>query len=300
MTRESFVIRTGAKINICLEILGVRGDGLHELRSLFAPVASPSDTLHLSPLPGSGGLALSCSMPELEGGENILYAAYEAFAAASGERPGLEVHLEKGVPPGSGLGGASADAAALLLYLNDRLPGGSRLDSPTLLSVAASIGSDVPFFLLGQTAWVTGAGEEVTVAGADPRLDGLVIVCPDIVVSTAWAYREFDRWAGSREGPGKSLTRSSKAFKDSFCSSGQLWRNDFEPVVFRSHPELRSLKYTLYRIGARAVALNGSGSSMTALFGSKEALKRCQSFLEQNSISHFFAASNSDWGVAKW
>ncbi|MEF8888660.1 MAG: 4-(cytidine 5'-diphospho)-2-C-methyl-D-erythritol kinase, partial [Desulfohalobiaceae bacterium] len=76
-----------------------------ELRSLFAPVANPSDTLHLSSLPRSEGLALSCSVPELEGKTNILHKAYEAFAAATGERPGVEVFLEKGIPAGSGLGG---------------------------------------------------------------------------------------------------------------------------------------------------------------------------------------------------
>jgi len=290
--RETFVLQTGAKINIYLEILGVRRDGYHELRSLFAPVDSPSDTLHVSPLPRGGGLSLSCSMAELEVGENILHAAYEAFAAATGERPGLRIHLDKGIPPGSGLGGASADAAALLVFLNDRLPADSRLDSTSLLRVAASVGSDVPFFLLGRTAWVTGAGEEVAVSELEPQLDGLVIVCPDVVVSTAWAYREYDRWTVSRERPGKSLTRTRKAFNDLFCSSGQLWYNDFEPVVLRSHPELRSLKYTLYRIGARAVALNGSGSSMNALFASEESHRRCLRFLEQNSITHFIAARN--------
>jgi 4-diphosphocytidyl-2-C-methyl-D-erythritol kinase len=289
---EEFVVETGAKINICLEILGRRGDGYHELRSLFAPVSTPSDTLHLSFLSQGGGLGLSCSRPELECGENILYAAYEAYAAASGERPGVRVHLDKGIPSGSGLGGASADAAALLVFLNDRAPIESRLDAPTMLKVAASVGSDVPFFLLGQTAWVTGAGEEVSGVEAEPQLDGLLIVCPDIAVSTAWAYREFDRWVASPEGPGTSLTRRKKGFNDAFCSSGQLWSNDFEPVVFRSHPELRSLKYTLYKIGARAVALNGSGSSMTALFASEGALKRCQRFLEQSSVPHFFAARN--------
>jgi len=289
MQEAATSVTTGAKINICLEILGLRSDGYHELRSLFAPVARPSDTLHLSLLSRSGGLTLSCSVPELAGETNILYKAYEAFAGATGERPGVEVFLKKGIPAGSGLGGASADAAALLSYLNEQLPSEARLDYDELLPVAASVGSDVPFFLMNRTAWVTGAGEEVTAAEAGPSLEGLVIVCPDIVVSTAWAYREYDRWM-ARGGGLVSLTRQRKGFKDCFCSSGQLWRNDFEAVVLPAYPELRSLKYRLCQLGARAVALNGSGSSLTALFPTSEVLERCQRFLQQNGVVHYFAA----------
>jgi len=289
MQEAAVSVATGAKINICLEILGVRNDGYHELRSLFAPVAHPSDTLHLSPLPRSGGLALSCSDPELEGTTNILHKAYEAFAAATGERPGVEVFLEKGIPAGSGLGGASADAAALLGYLNGQLLSEARLEYRELLPVAASVGSDVPFFLMNRTAWVTGAGERVASAEAEPSLEGLVIVCPDIVVSTAWAYREYDRWMARGEGL-ESLTSQRKAFKDYFCSSGQLWRNDFEAVILPAYPELRSLKYRLFQLGARAVTLNGSGSSLTALFPTSAAVERCQGFLEQHGLAHYFAA----------
>ncbi len=289
MQEGAVSVATGAKINICLEILGVRNDGYHELRSLFAPVANPSDTLHLSSLPRSGELALSCSVPELEDKTNILHKAYEAFAAATGERPGVEVFLEKGIPAGSGLGGASADAAALIGYLNEQVTSAARLKYRELLPVAASVGSDVPFFLMNGPAWVTGAGEKVAVAEAEPTLEGLVIVCPDIVVSTAWAYREYDRRVAAGEGF-ESLTRQSKAFKDCFCSSGQLWRNDFEAVVLPAYPELRSLKYSLFQLGARAVTLNGSGSSLTALFPTSATVERCQGFLEQYGLAHYFAA----------
>ncbi|MCF8030161.1 MAG: 4-(cytidine 5'-diphospho)-2-C-methyl-D-erythritol kinase [Desulfohalobiaceae bacterium] len=289
--QEEAVIETGAKINICLRILGLRSDGYHELRSLFAPVASPSDTLYMRPLASGGGLALSCSLPELEDKENILYRAYESFATATGERPGLEVYLEKGVPVGSGLGGGSADAAALLTYLNLSLTRESRLGPEPLQRLAASVGSDVPFFLLGKPAWVTGAGETVSPIGAALPLTGLLIVCPRVSVSTAWAYRELDKWGGNGGGWGNgSLTRGKKGSKEHFYSPGQLWHNDFETVVFPYFPELRSLKYALLQVGARAVILNGSGGSMSAIFGSKSAVERCQRWLDQNRVPHFIAA----------
>ncbi|MEF8888659.1 MAG: hypothetical protein V5A14_01295 [Desulfohalobiaceae bacterium] len=173
--------------------------------------------------------------------------------------------------------------------MNRQLFSGARLKYRELLPVAASVGSDVPFFLMNRTSWVTGAGEKVTAVEAEPSLEGLVIVCPDIVVSTAWAYREYDRWMARGERL-ESLTRQRKAFKDCFCSNGQLWRNDFESVVLPAYPELRSLKYRLFQLGARAVALNGSGSSLTALFPTSATVDRCQGFLEQYGLAHYFAA----------
>lgn len=291
MMQKEAVIETGAKINLCLEILGLRNDGYHELRSLFAPVTSPSDTLYMRPLASGGGLALSCSLPELEDEENILYKAYETFAAVTGERPDLEVYLEKGVPVGSGLGGGSADAAALLTYLNLSLTRESRLGPEPLQRLAASVGSDVPFFLLGKPAWVTGAGERVAPIGTTLSLTGLLIVCPRVSVSTAWAYREYDKQGGNGgHWDNGSLTRERKGSKHHSCFSGQLWHNDFEALVFRSFPELRSLKYALFQVGARAVVLNGSGGSISALFESKSVVERCQHCLDQNRIPYFIAA----------
>ena len=290
MQKEA-VIETGAKINLWLEILGLRSDGYHELRSLFAPVTSPSDTLYMRPLASGGGLALSCSLPELEDDENILYKAYKSFAAVTGERPGLEVYLEKGIPVGSGLGGGSADAAALLTYLNLGLSRESRLRLESLQRVAASVGSDVPFFLLGKPAWVTGTGERVAPIGTALPLTGILIVCSRVSVSTAWAYREYDMQVGnSGYWDNGSLTRGKKAVKEQHCLPGQLWYNDFETLIFPYFPELRSLKYSLFQVGARAVILNGSGGSISALFGSKSALERCQRWLDQNRIPHFIGA----------
>ena len=290
--QEQTTLRPGCKINTYLEILHRRSDGYHELISLFHPLSRPSDTLYVSSLHSGGGLNLTCSRPELENGDNILHSAYQAFAAASGFRPDLRVHLEKEVPVGSGLGGASANAAALLKYMNACLEPRHRLEEKGLARTAARVGSDVPFFLLGETARVTGAGERVERAASASLQgkEGLLVVCPHIGVSTAWAYQAFDGAAGSgrTEFFPSLLTREGKKDTDFARSAGQVWFNAFEEVVFCSYPELRSLKHGLLKTGARAATLSGSGSAI-AVFADK-ALPDCVRWLERNSLPYFVAA----------
>ena len=139
-TMETAALRIGCKVNLTLRITGVR----HELDTVFLPLDEPSDTLRLALRPG-GGLALHCAEPGIDPENNTLTKAYRLFAEASGFRPGVEAVLEKGIPHGAGLGGGSADAAALLGWLNARAP--EPLPLPELVGLAARIGADVPFFL---------------------------------------------------------------------------------------------------------------------------------------------------------
>ena len=143
-TMETAALRIGCKVNLTLRITGVRPNGWHELDTVFLPLDEPSDTLRLALRPG-GGLALHCAEPGIDPENNTLTKAYRLFAEASGFRPGVEAVLEKGIPHGAGLGGGSADAAALLGWLNARAP--EPLSLPELVGLAARIGADVPFFL---------------------------------------------------------------------------------------------------------------------------------------------------------
>lgn len=118
---ETAALRIGCKVNLTLRITGVRPNGWHELDTVFLPLDEPSDTLRLALRPG-GGLALHCAEPGIDPENNTLTKAYRLFAEASGFRPGVEAVLEKGIPHGAGLGGGSADAAALLGWLNARAP----------------------------------------------------------------------------------------------------------------------------------------------------------------------------------
>jgi 4-diphosphocytidyl-2-C-methyl-D-erythritol kinase len=272
------VIHVGCKVNLCLEITGVRPDGYHELETLFFPVPEPHDTLTLrladgesgaegsAPAdeggPARAGLALTCSDKALASPANLVAQAYETFASATGWRPALAAHLEKGIPSGAGLGGGSADAAALLGWLNARA--GARALSPEALNaLAARLGADVPFFLMNHPAWAEGAGERLTPADCD--LSGLtMLVCaPPVHVNTAWAYREWDRLHAGSSAP---LTRLAPASMRPFCVSGAFFANSFESAVFPAFPAVRALKERLLALGAAGAGMSGSGSAVFGIF----------------------------------
>ena len=134
-------LRVGCKINLTLRITGVRPNGWHELDTVFVPLPEPHDTLRLVPDEGSG-LTLRCDTPGIDCADNTLTKAYRLFAEATGFRPGVEARLVKGIPHGAGLGGGSADAAALLGWLNGRAPDPLSPDTLASLAVQRSLPGD--------------------------------------------------------------------------------------------------------------------------------------------------------------
>ena len=243
-TMETAALRIGCKVNLTLRITGVRPNGWHELDTVFLPLDEPSDTLRLALRPG-GGLALHCAEPGIDPENNTLTKAYRLFAEASGFRPGVEAVLEKGIPHGAGLGGGSADAAALLGWLNARAP--EPLPLPELVGLAARIGADVPFFLYNVPCRASGIGERLVpcpewldaagVAGA-----GLVLLCPGERVSTPWAYAAWDEWNRPlTEARNGAINRASQKPLDG-ASSIHWLENSFEPPVFEAFPRLRRLR----------------------------------------------------------
>lgn len=275
------VVIAGCKVNLGLRITGVRPDGYHEIDSLFYPLARPCDQLKLR-VTETHGIVVRCEGPAratLDESDNTLTRAYAAFAAAvASSTPGLEVRLRKGIPSGAGLGGGSSDAAALLRWLNSRAT--TPLDAQTLAAVALSVGADVPFFLHEGPCRVRGIGE--IVEPTEPDLSGmrLVLVCPDIHVSTQRAFADYDAHmasAGDSESQ-NNLTRDQSKANGTFLSRGQFdadLDNDLETVVFARHPELADIKATLLRCGAAAASMSGSGSSILGLFG-REAIVETQ------------------------
>jgi len=276
----SRTLRVGCKVNLYLEIVGVRPDGYHELRTLFQPVAEPHDLLHLTP-GGGPGLRLTCSDPALAGPDNLAAQAYEAFAARTGLRPGLDAHLEKSIPSGAGLGGGSADAAAMLAWLNTEA-GAQALPQEELSALAASLGADVPFFLLGRPAWATGVGE--ILEPVRTKLEGLhlLLAMPAERVNTAWAYRAWDalhREEEARNGASR-LTSLCPASMRPFCVSGTFIANSFEPAVFRELPGVQSLKRRMTVLGAAASCMSGSGAAVFGLFRDQRHASDARAVLE--------------------
>jgi len=267
-------LRSFAKINTGLKILRPRPDGYHEIRTIYQTVGL-HDRLAISISKAGKGIAVECDNPAIPGGQgNLVYRTCEAWAQARGWRGGIRVQIEKAIPLGSGLGGASTNAAATLLGL-ERLTGGV-LDFPARHRLAAALGSDVPLFLLGGRVLGCGRGEEVYPLSDLPSRACLVIF-PGFSVSTADAYRQ----AGLRltEQAGTAYIGSFGAWPQFPLMSWGPAENDFEPVVFARWPELARWKRRLIRAGAEVASLTGSGSALYALFTSSRQMARASKLI---------------------
>jgi 4-diphosphocytidyl-2-C-methyl-D-erythritol kinase len=259
--------RAFAKINLGLRVLGRRPDGYHEVRTVYQAI-SLADRIEvtLSPRSVSAGRAITVESDDPavpSGPQNLVYVACQRWSEARRLRRSISIRIEKKIPAGSGLGGASSDAAGVLLALErltgDHLPAASRFE------LAAGLGSDVPFFLMGGRAFGCGRGEEVY-GLPDLPLRHCLVVFPGVSQSTREAYAALDsRLTGPLE------QRSIYSFGKWPQFPWECWEaaeNDFEQVVFAKWPELQRLKRQLLRAGAEMASLTGSGSAVYAIFAS--------------------------------
>ncbi len=256
-----------AKINLCLQILGRRPDGYHELRTIFQTI-SLHDTLVLTAQRRPGIELAVSGNPELEqrpGPENLVYRAVDTLRKELRMRSGVRAELAKRIPVGRGLGGGSSDAAAALIGTL-RLSGRG-LPTERLIEIAASLGADVPFFLFGGRALGVGRGDEVYPLPDRPLRSVLVVAPLDISVATSDAYAWLRRGLVSRQLTKRSATPTLWRFC-ALCWSpqGPGVCNDFEAAVFGRHPRLGSIKRGLLQRGAAEAALAGSGSAVFGVF----------------------------------
>jgi 4-diphosphocytidyl-2-C-methyl-D-erythritol kinase len=262
-----------AKINLRLDILGKRADGFHELRTIFQTISLHDDLrLRSSRQPGitlriHGDQALSQEPVQ----RNLVYRAVDALRRELKIRGGVEIELKKTIPASRGLGGGSSDAAAALLgYLSLTK---KKLAAARLMEIAASLGADVPFFLLGGRALGVNKGDEIYPLPDIPKVHILVVSPKEILVPTPDAYH----WLKAKP---LRLTKSavtSKLFE--FCAlcwsaQGSGLSNDFERPVFRRHPRLDRIKRELLQRGATEASLAGSGSAVFGVFPSPAMARR--------------------------
>ncbi len=272
-----------AKINLGLRILGRRPDGYHELRTVFQTI-SLADRVEVSCEPAAATrIELRCNRPDLENDDNLAARAARALLDRLGLTARVGIRLQKNIPAGAGLGGGSSDAAAVLTALGGlaRPP----LDEAALHEIAADLGSDVPFFLVGGTALGSGRGEEVYPL-ADRPANPVVVVTPDIAVSTPWAYRQFAQRAAGKLTPAaqRRIINSFRSAIRAYDAGGAanlagVIANDFEQIVFRQFPQLETIKQQLLDAGARLASMSGSGSALFGIFEfGKEADAAARSF----------------------
>ncbi|MBZ5513783.1 MAG: 4-(cytidine 5'-diphospho)-2-C-methyl-D-erythritol kinase [Acidobacteriia bacterium] len=269
-------VRAFAKINLGLKILARRPDGYHEIRTLYQAV-SLADCLEILLSSRGRGIHLECDDPAIPAGRaNLVCQAGALWKRARQFRGGIEIRLSKRIPAGSGLGGASSDAAATLLGL-ERLTG-DRLGLAERFRLASRLGSDVPFFLWGGRALGIGRGEEVYPLWDLPRRHCL-IVFPGFAVSTQEAYGELDRRRRLTESPRNPRIALFGARSHFSLEDWGPAENDFEQVVFARWPKLARMKRQLIRAGAETASLTGSGSAVFALFRSARTLARAASLI---------------------
>ncbi|HMA53008.1 MAG TPA: 4-(cytidine 5'-diphospho)-2-C-methyl-D-erythritol kinase [Acidobacteriota bacterium] len=249
------IVKSFAKINLGLEIVGKRPDGYHDIRTLFQTV-SLADELDLEPAP-DGVLELSGNDPAIAWDRtNLVHRAARLLQGATGTAKGARIAVKKAVPAGRGLGGGSSNAAGTLLALNGMW--GLGLGPVDLARLARGLGADVPFFLKGGLCLGEDIGDRLT-----PLPDLAPLAClllfPPFPISTPSVYAGVD---ASLTSPGKI----SKIMR--FLESGDfgLLENDLERVIFRAHPELERWTRFFREKGALLSQVSGSGSAVYGLF----------------------------------
>ena len=266
---RSLRVRARAKVNLDLRVLGRREDGYHELRTIFQTLAL-HDTLWFSRT--SGPFAITATHPDVPVDHaNIVWKAARALWRArgsAGEPHGISVRIVKRIPVEAGLGGGSSDAAAALVALNRLWD--VKLGPPDLFDLASSLGSDVPFFLVGGAALGTGRGEVLYPLPDLPPMP-VVLARPREGVSTAQAYA----WYASATRHTTRLQRLSVPWPPGSLNV----RNDFEPVVFRHVPAAARLRRALIDGGSELAMLSGSGSVVFGVFASEGDARRAAGLL---------------------
>jgi len=252
-----------AKLNIGLNIVERRPDGYHNIETIFYPIGL-HDTIELEMPAGSGeGCSLEIDGNPIEGAveDNLVVKAYRILANDF-SLPNASIRLHKHVPTGAGLGGGSSDAAYTLRMLNDSCNLG--LTTSQLEDYAVRLGADCPFFIRNTPVFATGIGNVFTPVSLSLHGKYLVLVKPDVFVSTRDAYA-----AVKPQFPSISLPQL-------IAMPIEQWRenvvNDFEASVFPKFPEIKAIKDRLYDLGAVYASMSGSGSSVFGIFNEEPQL----------------------------
>ena len=255
-----------AKINLGLDIVEKRPDGYHNLETIFYPIPL-CDILEITTTTSTDSPAYSFTMHNavFDGSDddNLVIKAYKALAADH-KLPKVDISLYKHIPTGAGLGGGSADAAFALKMLNDIA--GLGLTSEQLRGYASRIGADCAFFIDNTPAYATGIGDILTPTPCSISGYYLVLVKPDIHISTKDAYALV-----TPQKPQEALTEIAQRPVNEWKGA---MKNDFEKSIFAKHPAMEKIKELLYSLGAIYASMSGSGSSFFGIFEDEQDVER--------------------------
>lgn len=265
-------LQAPAKINYLLEVLRKRPDNYHDLRMVMQRIAL-SDEIEIS-LSDTPGIRVYCDHADVpDGPANIAWRAADALLAMTSNSAGIDIFIVKKIPMAAGLGGGSSDAATVLMGLNDLL--NLKLTDEELMSVGVKLGADVPFFIFKKTALAEGIGDRLSAVDGLPPV-WLVLVNPNIHVSTAWVYKNLQL---TKKVDADKLLKFSDRVED-VCS---LLFNDLESVTIGRFPVIREIKDALLANGAQGVLMSGSGPTVFGVFADEQLASVCQREISRNS-----------------
>ncbi len=269
-------INANAKINLSLDITGKRPDGYHNI-CMIMQETNLCDSLEVN-LTKEPIIDFWCDKKVVDKDEdNIAYKAAALFLKKTRAMHGCSIKLKKCIPDSAGLGGGSADAAAVLRALNELC--GNPFEKKELIELGLSLGADVPFCIMGGTAIAEGIGEFLTpLSGIEKKW--IALIKPDFSVSTAEAYRMID----SFDLPHPDVNKAAKYIKQGDMES--LYRvcaNVFEYAIAKNHPQIKFLKEYFMSHGARFAMMSGSGPTVYGIYDSFHAAKAAIDALNEPS-----------------
>ncbi len=271
-----------AKINLSLFITGTRDDGYHCLESVMQEI-SLADTLEMEKIPS--GILLSCNKEHIPTGEkNLCWKAANAYLTRAGINGGVKIRLTKRIPDGAGMGGGSADAAAVLKGMMALYP--SDVD---LFDVGARIGADVPFCLAGGTCLCEGIGEKLTPLSFPKKKNLFAVVAKNCEgLSTPYIYSLYDKLQAEEKKPAAGSAFCQALTAGELEKAFRLMHNDLEICAIAERPAIGELKSRFIALGADASMMTGSGSAVFGLFLSEEKARSCEKAIKKDGIEAYF------------
>ena len=279
-----------AKINLTLDILGLRDDGYHEIATVMQSLAL-ADTLTLTRQ--ENGITLTVDLPGLEADErNLAHRAAALIMNECGVRNGVHIAITKRIPVAAGLAGGSADAAAALRGMNELYELG--LSDECLCDLGAKLGSDIPFSLMGGTVLATGRGEALQSLTDFPQTF-VVLAKPPVAVSTPWAYRSYDAHPPEYHPDNAAFIEALVRGDRESCA--QLISNVLEPVTEAAHPVIGDYRVRMLTHGAICAMMSGSGPTVFGLFADERtAADAAEAFRRETDAAVYLTRTAGRYG----
>lgn len=264
---EKIIINAYAKVNLSLDVLGIREDGYHEMQMVNHGI-SLYDTLTFEPR--DHGVTLTSNSVGIPLDENnLILIALRKLENIFNVQKGIHIHLEKRIPHEAGLGGGSSDAAATLKALNTLWNLG--LDTRELIDIGVAIGADVPYCLVGGTALVEGIGEKITGPLSMKKLY-VVVIKPAVNISTAWAFKVLDQQKIKKRPDIPGVIHALET--EDYTELGDAMGNVFEGAIVTEYPEIQEIKQELLNHGAFSSIMTGSGSTVVGYYLEKDLARK--------------------------